>query len=441
MAQPEFDTSTVADDPESRPGGIPLYVWVMGAAIVAVPFGLYMPRTLAGLDVPTQLDLFPNLIIRALKALATPLVVLAILSAIVTNDIRGRQGGRMMFYYFVNTIVAITIGLVASNLIHPGVGAKLSEAPPAAAAGPESGAKAEPKGLTKLLYELIPESIGDSFAKNHLAQLVMVTLALGIGLAKIRDEQRKRGETSHQVVIDLVTVGFELLMRVLLWVVALVPLAVFGVVAANIMRSGLEIFQSLVWFIAVVLGGLACQVAWYLIQLGIFARMSPVRFLRGAANVMATSFSTASTGATMPVTLRSLQGPLGVSRQSSQLAACVGTNFNNDGTALYQAAVVLFMAQALGRDMSFMDQIVIVLTTVVASIGAGCIPSGGFVTLPLIFAAVALPAEQIPFLLTIDWFLDRCRTTSNVLGDMTVAVLLDQTADRADLSDMGVKAG
>jgi len=430
MAQADQDTSTIADDPESRPGGIPLYVWVIGAAALAVPVGLYLPKFVGGVDVAEQLDLLPNLIIRALKALATPLVVLAILSAIVTNDIRGRQGGRMMFYYLVNTIVAITIGLGLSNAVHPGVGARLSEVPATTVAEPLPGAKPEPKGLTKLLYELVPESIGDSFAKNHLAQLVTVTLALGIGLARIRDEQRARGETSHQVVIDLVTVGFELLMRVLLWVVALVPLAVFGVVAANIMRSGLDIFKSLIWFIGVVLGGLACQVTWYLIQLAVFARMSPVRFLRGAANVIATSFSTASTGATMPVTLKALQGRLGVSRQSSQLAACVGTNFNNDGTALYQAAVVLFMAQALGRDMTFMDQIVIVLTTVVASIGAGCIPSGGFVTLPLIFAAVALPAEQIPFLLTIDWFLDRCRTTSNILGDMTVAVLLDRTATK-----------
>ena len=181
--------------------------------------------------------------------------------------------------------------------------------------------------------------------------------------------------------------------------------------------------------IVVVLAGLVCQISWYLLQILVFGRMSPVRFLRGAANVMATSFSTASTGATMPVTLRALQGPLGVSRGSSQLAACVGTNFNNDGTALYQAAVVLFMAQALGHSLSFTDQLVVVLTTVIASIGAGCIPSGGFVTLPLIFAAVALPADQIPFLLTIDWFLDRCRTSSNVLGDMTVAVLLDRTAE------------
>jgi Na+/H+-dicarboxylate symporter len=106
----------------------------------------------------------------------------------------------------------------------------------------------------------------------------------------------------------------------------------------------------------------------------------------------------------------------------------VGTNFNNDGTALYQAAAVLFIAQALGVPLDLFDQIVLGLTTIVASIGAGSIPSGSFVTLPLIFAAVGLPAEKIPLLLTVDWFLDRCRTTCNVLGDITVAVLLDRSA-------------
>lgn len=108
------------------------------------------------------------------------------------------------------------------------------------------------------------------------------------------------------------------------------------------------------------------------------------------------------------------------------MTACIGTNFNNDGTALYQATAALFMAQALGYSLSLVDQVVIILTTLVASVGAGGIPSGSFVTLPLIFAVVRLPAEKIPILLTVDWFLDRCRTTSNVLGDMTVAVLLDR---------------
>jgi DAACS family dicarboxylate/amino acid:cation (Na+ or H+) symporter len=108
------------------------------------------------------------------------------------------------------------------------------------------------------------------------------------------------------------------------------------------------------------------------------------------------------------------------------LTACIGTNFNNDGTALYQATAVLFIAQALGFDLSLADQVIIVLTTLIASVGAGGIPSGSFVTMPLIFAAVRMPVDKIPILLTVDWLLDRLRTTSNVLGDMTVAVLLDR---------------
>ncbi len=409
--------SAVADEPESRPGGLPLYVWVIAAVALAIPVGLYFGERAEGLN------LLPKLIIRALNALAAPLVVLAILSAIVTNEIRGRQGARMMIYYLINTLVAMGFALLLANLIRPGLGAELVDL----ANPPPPLPK---KTVTDLLVELIPVSIGDAFARNNLAQLVLLTLALGIGLAKIRNEQRVRGETAYLAVVDLLTVGFELLMRVLLWVVALVPLAVFGVVASSVgQKEGLKVFQSLLWLIVVVLAGLACQVTWYLVQVMVFARISPWRFLRGASDVMASTFSTSSTAATMPITLGALTKKLGVSRESSQLAACVGTNFNNDGTALYQATAVLFMAQALGFSLGWTDQLLIVLTTLVASVGAGGIPSGSFVTLPLIFAAVGLPADKIPVLLTIDWFLDRCRTTSNVLGDMTVAVLLDRTAE------------
>ncbi len=213
-----------------------------------------------------------------------------------------------------------------------------------------------------------------------------------------------------------------------MWVVALVPLAVFGIVASSVgKKEGLEILRSLVWLILVVVLGLSLQVLWYLLQMAVVARMSPVRFLRGSLDVMARTISTSSTAATIPITLKSLER-LGISRRSSQLTACIGTNFNNDGTALYMATAVLFMAQALGFDLSIPDQILIMLTTLVASVGAGGIPSGSFVTMPLIFAAVRLPAEKIPILLTVDWLLDRCRTTSNVLGDMTVAVLLDRVS-------------
>ncbi len=404
----------MTEEIESRPGGIPLYLWVIAAVLVAIPVGA------AWGDGAASLDLLPKIILRALTALAAPLVVLAILHAIVTNEIRGRLGGLMMAFYLLNTLMAMVIGLTLTNLIRPGIGASLS--------GKTLSQPLPQKTISEILIDLVPRSIGEPFTQNHLAQLVVLTLVLGIGLVKIRDAQRARGERSFQVIADLLTIGFELLMKVLLWVVALSPLAVFGVVASVVgQKEAMAVFRSLIALIGVVALGLALQVTWYLLQMMVLVGMSPLRFLGGALDVMANTFSTASTAATIPITLRSL-ARLGISRRSSQLTACIGTNFNNDGTALYQATAVLFIAQALGLDLSLADQVIVVLTTLIASVGAGGIPSGSFVTMPLIFAAVRMPVDKIPILLTVDWLLDRLRTTSNVLGDMTVAVLLDRVS-------------
>ena len=458
-----------AEDASPTVFGLPIWQWVLIAVAAAVPIGLFLSQDAHMADAwPTlvrralsalvaTLDLLPTLILRALTALAAPLVVLAILSAIVTNEIHGRQGLRMMVYYLINTLVAMTIGLALTNLIHPGRQAPdepgLSATSPAATAtrsgvpvaisaeadrpqrlidalsGSPPVARKLPEKRTArdLITEIVPRNLFESLLQNHLAQLVLFTLAAAIALSKIRDEQRSRGESAYLAVENLLTVGFELLMRILLWVVSLVPLAVFGVVATSLAREGFVLVQDLFLFIVTVLLGLGLQFLWYLGQLGVFARMSPRRFLQGAADVLATTFSTASTTATMPVTLRCLQGKLGVSRQSSQLAACVGTNFNNDGTALYQAVAALYFAQTQGMALDFGQQLIIVATTLLASVGAGGIPSGSFVTMPLILAAVNLSPDRLPILLTIDWFLDRCRTSSNVVGDMTVAILLDRT--------------
>jgi Na+/H+-dicarboxylate symporter len=417
--QPTDNPPTLAraleDEPQSRLGGLPLYVWVVVAVLVAIPVGLFLGER------ARHLELLSRLILRALTALAAPLVVFAILSAIVINEVKGRLGALMMFFYLINTLMAMLIGLSLTNLIQPGKGASFVD----------SGAPVPPmahKSASDLLVDLVPRSIGEPFTQNHLAQLVLLTLALGIGLVKIRDRQKARGEVSFGVVVDLLKIGFELLMKVLLWVVALVPLAVFGIVASSVGdQKGMAVLGSLIWLIVVVVLGLSIQILWYLLQINAVARMSPWRFLGNSLDVMASTISTASTAATIPITLKSLER-LGISRRSSQLTVCIGTNFNNDGTALYMATAVLFMAQALDYNLSLPDQVLIMLTTLVASVGAGGIPSGSFVTMPLIFAAVELPAEKIPILLTVDWLLDRCRTTSNVLGDMTVAVLLDRVS-------------
>ena len=432
--------------------GLPLYAWVLVGLGAALPVGWFL-----GLDgrladtwpawlraalaaLVLALDLVPSLILRALTAFAAPLIVLAILSAILTNEIRGRQGARMMAFYLLNTLVAMTIGLTLSNLIQPGrrsqpvASAVADGAPPRlihvlagdAPGPPRPGDPPPRKTLRDVITELVPRNLIQAFLENNLAQIVLVAIAVAIALARLRDHQREIDQTAYQTVIDLVTVGFEVAMRVLLWIVALVPLAVFGVVATSLARQGLGVFLGLGGFIATVLLGLALQLVWYLGLLGTLARLGPRRFLSGASDVMATTFSTSSTAATIPVTLAALTGRLGVSRESSQLAACIGTNFNNDGTALYQAAAALYFAQSTGVELSFPDQMIVMLTTLLASVGAGGIPSGSFVTMPLIFNAVRIPSDNLFILLTIDWFLDRCRTTSNVLGDMTVAVLLDR---------------
>ncbi len=404
-----------ADEPESRPWGLPLYVWVILAVALAIPVGMLLGER------AVPLELLSKLILRALAALAAPLVVLAILSAIVTNEIHGRTGLVMMLFYVGNTIVAMVIGLSLSNLFNPGAGASL-------AGNGSNPATFVQKTPSELVLDLVPRSFGEPFTQNHLAQLVLLTLALGVGLVKIRDARAAQGDGSFKAVTDLLSIGFELLMKVLLWVVALVPLAVFGIVASTVgHKEAMSVLGSLLRLIVVVVCGLGLQVAWYLLQMAVVARMSPLRFLRGSLDVMANTISTASTAATIPFTLKALER-LGISRRSSQLTACIGTNFNNDGTALYQATAAIFIAQAIGYPLSLGDQIVIMLTTLVASVGAGSIPSGSFVTMPLIFAAVGLPADKIPILLTVDWLLDRCRTTSNVLGDMSVAVLLDRVS-------------
>ncbi len=449
MAQNETPIGDSGSEPEApRIGGLPLYVWVLIAVVLALPVGWLLGvdatvaeawpaplRSILGAFVGA-LDLVPQLIIRALTAFAAPLIVLAILTAILTNDIRGRQGARMMLYYLINTLVAMVIGLSLSNLIQPGRNARFAgssavdgvprlidvlSGEPARKIDPP-----KPKSLRDLLTELVPKNIVQAFLENNLAQIVLVTIAVAIALALIRNAQREKGETAYKTLIDLVSVGFEVAMRVLLWIIALVPLAVFGVVATSLARQGVGLFVSLGGFIGTVLLGLGLQLCWYLLQLAVLARMSPRRFLGGASDVMATTFSTSSTAATMPITIRALMDKLKISRESSQLAACVGTNFNNDGTALYQAVAALYFAQSTGMSLTFSDQLVIMLTTLVASVGAGGIPSGSFVTMPLIFDAVRIPPANLPILLTIDWFVDRCRTTSNVLGDMTVAVLLDR---------------
>jgi DAACS family dicarboxylate/amino acid:cation (Na+ or H+) symporter len=425
---------------------IPMAVQVLAAVALAVPVGLLLGvdgsraeslpsgvRTLlAGLL--HVLQLLPRLALKAMAAVGAPLVLLAIVTALTAHDVSGRRGLRMMGWYALNTAVAISIGLGLAWLVRPGEGASfepIAAGPPSLAqvlvpARPPSALPARME-FRDLVLDLVPQSLGDALARNHIAQIAVTALAAGIALALLRRRETVPGPVAS--LISAIGVLFEVAARVLGWILAVVPFAVFGLVATAIAYSGFALFIGLGKLIAVVLIGLALQVGWDLGLLAWRARIGPLRFLRAAADALSVAFSTSSTTATLPRTLEALEGRLGVSSGSSRLAACVGTNFNNDGTALYQAASVLFFAQAAGMDLGVVGSIALALTTVVAAFGAGGIPSGSFITLPLTFSMLGIPAGGLPLLFTVDWFLDRCRTVANVTGDMTVAALIDREAE------------
>ena len=285
---------------------------------------------------------------------------------------------------------------------------------------PQTGEKiGESQNILIQFLDNIPRSLlGPLGNDGKVVSVIIIAVAFGIALRRFKD-------TPIRTVEDAVRTALETLIVVLTWVIELVPFAVFGVVASIIGTKGFAAFVPLGMFVFAVLLALALQTAYYLTRVKLGSWVRPFDLLRGTRDALVMAFSTASSTITMPLTYERLRERVGVSERSSGLGALVGANFNNDGTALYEAMSALFVSQMLGRTLSLWQQFLVVVTSVAASVGAAGIPEAGLVTMTMVFKAVDLPTEYIAILLTVDWFLDRCRTTVNVLGDLNVSCLLD----------------
>lgn len=382
--------------------GIPFAFRMAGAIALGIAVGL-----IAGQDAQV-LHLPAKLVLRLLSALAPPLILFAILRAVLRVEARGRDAGRLAWLLISNTTVAIAIGLVLANGLTPGHGADL------AGSGAKSGAPIAGAGFLDLFPRSVLGPLGD---QGSVLQVAMLALVLGLALREARD-------TPLRTVSDLVDIGFGTMLRILLWIIELLPAAVLCVSAVIAGTKGLRGFGALGAFVGTVILALALQACFYLARVSMGSGISPLRMLTGTRDALLSAFSTASSAATMPVTYGNLTRNLGVSDRSATLAALVGTNFNNDGTALYEAVAALFVAQALGIDLALWQQVVVMLASITASVGAA-VPEAGIVSMTLVFGAVGLPTEAIGTLLVVDWLLDRCRTATNVLGDIATACLLE----------------
>ncbi|ALF53499.1 sodium:dicarboxylate symporter [Nostoc piscinale CENA21] len=409
-------------DNASRPWWrrIPLTLQIVIALVLAVILGIALG---AGNPSPSNAALITNLaipaelVLKALRALATPLILVAVLHTFMTATIPGTAGRRLALLLFTNTTVAILVGLLVANVLRPGTWGSLPKPQTTIA-----NANLDPWGLIK---DAVPEAVLAPLVSNNVIQLIVVALCFGIVLRGLKSEQIAQGKTGYQPIEDVIGILFEAVIRILNWVIALVPFAVFGIVAKTVAEKGFAPFISLAAFIVAVLVALVLQACYYLTRVKFNSWVNPWRFLAGGSDAFITAFSTSSSTVTMPITWEVLQTKVGLRESSASLGALVGANFNNDGTALYEAMSALYISQVIGQHLNLGQQLIVVLTSIFASVGAAGIPNAGLVTMTLVFTSVRLPTEYIALLVTVDWFLDRCRTAINVMGDMTVSAVLD----------------
>ena len=386
---------------------VPLYLRILIGLLLGIAIGLLLGERAEWLKFVSQI------ILRFLGALAPALILVAVIDAIVNANIKGRGAAHMVFLLVLNTIVAIAIGLLVANVVRPGRHAHL-----AATTRPTDHSHAG-GDLTRQLMENIPRSVLEPLVNNNVIGVVFLAVAFGIALRRLSSD--------HDITIvnQVLQLAFKAIVIILHWIIDLVPLAVLCTVAAEVGPRGFGVFKALGWFIVSVLAALALQTAWYLARIRIGSWVRPLYLLSRVRDALVMAFSTSSSTATMPVTYACLREKVGLREDSASMGALVGSNFNNDGTALYEAMAALFIAQMLGQDLSLGQQLVVVIMAVIASVGAAGIPEAGLVTMTLVFTAVHLPIQYIFILLPVDWFLDRCRTMINVMGDVNVACILE----------------
>ena len=415
----------------SHTSPFPLYAQVLLAVLCGAALGIVFGQEpyLNGLR-NEQLGKLGLWVVWLLKTLAVPLIFFAIMDSLIRATVPLRQGAKLIAICLVNVSVAMLIGLTIMNLWQPGKSwqghvEELLQVVPGTTLKPALTPSDHP--LEDLLA-YIPKTIADPFGSNNIMGVVLLALGLGIVLRWARTRSSQTGGVLDGVAW-VIERTYAWLVNILWWVILVIPFAVFGVVANVVGKSGIGVFATLWIFLAAMLLGLAVHaLVYYPLVAWIIGKKSPSLYIGQGADAILTGLSCNSSLATVPITLRCLER-MKVSAQSARLAACVGTNLNNDGITLYEAMAALFLAHALGYDLPLSKQIVIVVASIIAGAGVAGIPEAGMIVLPLVLAAAGLPDQvilaAIPLIMTVDWIIARARSGVNVMSDMLVAILLD----------------
>ena len=391
-----------------------LLLWaIMAGALGGIFSGWYFGEAML------SIEWLGTLFLNALKMIIVPLIVAAVISGVTSmGDVRklGKVGGLTVLYYASTTALAVLIGLVIVNLIQPGSGmAELSNVIP------EKVSEKVGIGFKDIILSLVHPNLLGAAIENKLLPIIVFSLFFAAALTTI-------GEKGMPVVRFFDGLN-EVMMKIVIWLMYLAPIGIFALIAARLgAAGGGEAFwneiTSVGWYcIAVVLG----LFIHFLLLIGILHLFSHhgITYLNQMMRALVTAFGTASSSATLPITMEcAIEG--GVDKRAVKFVLPLGATVNMDGTALYEAVAVMFIAQAYGYSMGLMEQTIIFITATLAAIGAAGIPQAGLVTMVIVLTAVNLPLEGIGMLLAVDWLLDRFRTMVNVWGDSVGAAVIEK---------------
>ena len=352
-----------------------------------------------------------DLFLRLLKMITVPLIVTSLITGVAGlggTERFGAMFGRTLLYYFATSILAITTGLIIVNIVQPGIGAELP-------GGTEQVLAGEDQSLTGVLLGLvenmIPTNPFGAIAASQFLSIITFSILFGVFIIKV-------GGKTADTLRDFFEASFQVMMRLTMAIIALAPIGVLAFMTYATASQGLQIFLTLAWYMLAVFLALVVHAMITLPLIVKFvAKRSPVEFFKAMTPALMTAFSTASSNGTLPLTMTQVEQKAGISNRVSSFVLPLGATINMDGTALYEAVAVLFIAQAFGGNITVGEQIVVAITALLASVGAAGIPHAGLVMMAIVLQAVNLPLEAQGVIIAVDRVLDMCRTSVNVWSD------------------------
>ena len=421
---------------------LPLHLQIIIGLVLGLAYGILSSVSGWSSFTSDWIAPFGTIFINLLKLIAVPLVLCSLITGVASlSDLKklSRIGGKTIAIYLFTTTIAVTLGLVLVNTMQPGnqvpedMKIQLQETyRDKAESRAGSAQEVKKRGPLQPIVDMVPSNVFQSATSNrNMLQIVFVAILMGIGLIQIPEKKSKPVlaifEGLNDVIIKLVDI-----------IMLMAPIGVFSLIAQTINKVAgndlgqvLELLSALGFYMLTVIIGLVVHASLtYNGILKIYSSMPLSFFYRGIAPAQLLAFSTSSSGATLPVTMERCEDELGVSEEVSSFVLPLGATVNMDGTALYQSVAAVFIAQTLGMELTLVDQLTIVLTAVLASIGSAAVPGAGVIMLVIVLEAIGVPSAGIALILGVDRILDMMRTVVNVTGDASVAVAVASTEDQ-----------